>query len=315
MLRRIMLLAGLAGLVAPATADAARPAARTGGSANVTQTTATIRGLVDANRTRTTYYFQVGRSTAYGSSTPVTAAGRRARAIAVSADLGGLAPGATYHYRLIAENKDGIARGRDRTFKATPEPLAIAITAIPSPVRPGRPVTIAGRLSGTGHAGRQVVLQSNPYPYTQGFTTVGNALVTDAAGNFSFSIVSLPITTQFRVMLARRQQIASGILTVDAAVRVRAATRKVARRRHSASVLFRGSVLPPRDGVRVDIQKLRDGQWVTVAHTRAKNATSAKSRYAVRVRVFRSGRFRVVAQSTGDFSSGASRTLAIKVRR
>jgi hypothetical protein len=96
---------------------------------------------------------------------------------------------------------------------------------------------------------------------------------------------------------------------------VRAATRKVARRRHSASVLFRGSVLPPRDGVRVDIQKLRDGQWVTVAHTRAKNATSTKSRYAVRVRVFRSGRFRVVAQSTGDFSSGASRTLAIKVRR
>jgi hypothetical protein len=315
MLRRIMLLVGLAGLVVPATAEAARPAARTGGAVNLTQTTATIRGLVDANRASTTYYFQVGRTKAYGSSTPVTAAGRRARAIGVSADLSGLAPGATYHYRLIAENKDGIARGRDRTFKATPQPLAIAITAIPNPVRPGRAVTVAGQLSGTGHSGRQVILQSNPYPYTQGFVTVGNALVTDAAGNFSFSILSLPVTTQFRVMMARRPEIASGILTVDAAVHVRAAARKVVRRRSSVTVRFRGSVLPARDGGRVDIQKLRGGQWVTVAHTRAQNATKGRSRYAIRVRVFRSGRYRVVAQSAGDFSSGASRTIAIKVRR
>jgi hypothetical protein len=315
MLRRILLLAGLAGLVAPATADAARPAARTGGAVNVTQTAATIRGLVDANRASTNYYFQIGRTRAYGSTTPLMAAGRRARAITVSADVSGLAPGATYHYRLIADNKDGIARGRDRTFKATPEPLSIAITAFPSPVRPGRPVTVAGRLSGTGHSGRQVVLQSNPYPYTQGFVTVGNALVTDAAGTFSFSILSLPVTTQFRVMMARKQEVSSGILTVDAAVRVRAATRKVARRRSSVTVRFRGSVLPARDGARVDIQKLRDGQWVTIAHTRAKDATNAKSRYAVRVRVFRSGRFRVVAESAGDFASGASRTLGIRVRR
>ena len=160
-----------------------------------------------------------------------------------------------------------------------------------------------------------MVLQSNPYPYTQGFVTIGNALVTDAAGNFSFSILALPVSTQFRVLLPNRPEVVSPIVVADAAVRVRAAKRKVARRSHSVSVRFRGSVLPPRDGVRVNIQKLRAGQWVTIAHTRARNATRGRSRYSVRVRVFRTGRFRVVAESAGDFSSGASRTLRVRVRR
>ena len=43
---------------------------------------------------------------------------------AVSADISGLTPGATYHYRLVATNASGTTAGDDRTFTATPAPTS-----------------------------------------------------------------------------------------------------------------------------------------------------------------------------------------------
>lgn len=316
MLRRIVLMAGLTALLAPATAVAARPVATTGGVAAVTPTTATLKGSVDANRENTTYYFQIGATADFGGSTPAASAGARARPVGVDAPVTGLAPATTYHYRLVAQNEDGIDRGARRTFKTRNEPLALALSVTPNPVTPpGGPAQLAGRLSGTNNVGRQVVLQSNPYPYTQGFANVGNAVITDAAGNFSFNVLSLPVNTQFRAFMPQKPEVISPVVVAAAAVRVRAAARKVARRRHSVSVRFRGSVLPPRDGERVDVQKLRRGQWISIAHTRAKDASPQRSRYAIRVRLFRSGQFRVVAESQGEYINGISRTLTIRVRR
>jgi hypothetical protein len=316
MLGRILLIAGAAGLLAPAAAEAARPVATTGRAVDITTTTATVRGRVDANRAGTTYYFQIGTTRAYGSNTSPASAGARGRAIGVSAPVTGLVPATRYHYRRVAENADGRDVGRDRTFRASNEPLALSLQAIPNPVSPpGGPTQLAGRLTGTNSVGRQVVLQSNPFPYTQGFRSLGNPLLTDATGNFAFPILSLPITTQFRVFMPEKAEVVSPVVTADAAVRVRTAARKVARHRHSVIVRFRGSVLPPRDGVRVNVQKLRAGQWVTIAHTRARDATARRSRYAVRVRLYRSGRYRVLAESAGDFASGAGRAIRIRVRR
>jgi hypothetical protein len=80
-------------------------------------------------------------------------------------------------------------------------------------------------------------------------------------------------------------------------------------------VRFRGSVSPQNDGGRVDIQKLRGGTWTEIAHTRAKDDGGSKSSYRTRVRVFRSGEFRVVAEAEGQYVSGAGRPIALKVRR
>jgi hypothetical protein len=104
-------------------------------------------------------------------------------------------------------------------------------------------------------------------------------------------------------------------VVLGAALQVRTDTKKVARHRHSVSVRFRGSVSPQNDGGRVSIQKLRDGVWTEIAHTRAKDAGSSKSRYRTRTRIFRSGQFRVVAEAQGAYVSGAGRTVGIKVRR
>jgi len=315
MLRRIMLIAGLAALLAPGTAVAAKPAVKTGGAVSVTPTTATLNGSVDANRASTTYYFDVGFTRQYGSNTVATLVGARGKPLAVNAALTELAPATTYHYRLVARNKDGIARGAHRTFTTRPQPLGVSLAAVTNPVSPpGGSTQLAGQLTGTNNSGRQVMLQSNPFPYTQGFATVGNALVTDSAGNFSFPILSLPVTTQFRVLMPTKPEVSSPVVVVAAAVRVRTGARKVARRR-GVSVRFRGKVLPPRDGVRVNIQRLIAGQWVTVARTRAKAANARHSRYSTRLRLYRSGRFRVVAESEGAYVSGVGRTVKIRVRR
>ena len=50
---------------------------------------------------------------------------------------------------------------------------------------------LAGTLSGTGNASRQVVLQSNPFPYIQGFVATTNVQLTNAQGAFSFPLLSV----------------------------------------------------------------------------------------------------------------------------
>ena len=311
-----MLVAAALALLAPATASAAsKPGARTGGAVSVTPSSATLNGRVDPNNAETTYFFQIGTTSLYGANTAVTPAGSGRKPTAVSAPAGGLAPATTYHYRLIAQNRFGITKGADRTFRTRVQPLGVTLAANPNPTCPGCATTLGGQLTGTNNANRDVVLQSNPFPYLQGFANHGNALVTDAAGNFSFPVLSMPVTTQFRVVMAQRPEVASPIVVVGAALRVRTAKRKVARHRHSVTVRFRGSVLPPNDGGRVSIQKLRAGNWVEVAHTTAKDWTSSKSSYRKHVRVYRSGDFRVVAEAQGAYVSGAGRTVSVKVRR
>ena len=120
----------------------------------------------------------------------------------------------------MAQNRLGITKGAHRTFKTKPQPLGVTLAATPNPAKVGKPTVLAGQLTGTNNANRGVVLQSNPFPYLQGFANVGNALVTDASGNFSFPLLSLPVTTQFRVLMSQRPAVVSPIVVAGAALRV-----------------------------------------------------------------------------------------------
>ena len=62
--------------------------------------------------------------------------------------------------------------GGDRTFKTLRQPLGVVLAATPNPAPFNGPTTLAGTLTGTGNANRSVVLQANPFPYTQGFVAV-----------------------------------------------------------------------------------------------------------------------------------------------
>jgi hypothetical protein len=315
MIRGAMLIAVALALLAPATASAARPAVTTGAAANIAPTTATLNGRVDANGKPTTYFFQIGTTKVYTATTAETPAGQAANPVAVAAAVTGLAPATVYHYRIVAHNADGQRVGADRTFKTRRQPLGVTLAASPPTVAPGGATTLAGQLTGTNNANRDVVLQANPFPYTQGFVNVANPQVTDAAGNFAFPVLSVPVTTQYRVLMPQRPEIVSPIVVVGAALQVTTTAKKVDRHRHSVSVRFRGEIRPGAAGVRVNIQKLRKGVWTAIAHTRAKDVSSSRSSYSTRVRIYRSGQFRVLAESNGPLSEGAGRAIGIKVRR
>ena len=294
----------------------AAPAATTGGVSNVTANSARLAGSVDPNNQPTSYYFEYGTTQRYGSRTPDAAAGNGGSPRTVRTDVAGLAPNTTYHYRIVASNPSGVTSGANRTFKTRPQPLGLNITATPNPVVFGSPTTISGTLTGTGNSGRQVVLQQRPFPFTAGFANVGNPLVTDANGNFAFPLLSVPFTTQYRVVSVEGRDVPSPILTVGVAVSVKTNV-SATRVKRGSRVRFSGTIRPARAGAQWAIQKeTRDGRWVTVAGSITRGGSQSFSGFSRRVRIPRGGSYRVfVLINDGNLTSGIGRTIEISTRR
>jgi hypothetical protein len=86
----------------------------------VRTTSARLVGLIDKkNSPLTDCHFEYGTTTSYGTVLPCVP---RDNARLVSADLDGLQPGTTYHFRLVAGNAVGSDEGDDRSF-TTLEPV------------------------------------------------------------------------------------------------------------------------------------------------------------------------------------------------
>lgn len=102
------------------TTTAAPPVAITEPAASETDTGATLKGKVNPEGLATTYQFEYGTTTAYGSKAPVPAgsAGSSTNLVDVSRAISGLVKGVTYHYRLTATNAEGTVLGGDMTFVA-----------------------------------------------------------------------------------------------------------------------------------------------------------------------------------------------------
>lgn len=101
------------------------PAVSTSAASPVSMTSATVRGAVSTEATATVY-FQVGTTTAYGTTTPIVPLGGATSPQTVAATLTGLAPATTYHYRVVAHNFGGPAFGSDQTFTTAPPVPAVA---------------------------------------------------------------------------------------------------------------------------------------------------------------------------------------------
>lgn len=118
-------------------ASSATPTATTGDATNVSQNLATLNGTVNPNGTATTYVFQYGTTTAYGSTSSAASAGAGTAPVAAARNVTGLAPGTTYHYRIVATNSQNKkAFGLDRTFTTQSTPSRVALfghTAFVSP--------------------------------------------------------------------------------------------------------------------------------------------------------------------------------------
>ncbi len=306
----LALVAALA-LALPAAALAAAHTTTTGAATKVTNTGATLNGTVNPNNETTTYYFKYGPTTGYGSQTPnKSATGTKVKP--ASAAVTGLAPNTTYHFQLVATNASGTTTGADMTFTTGPAALTIAAAAPRVVFLMG--TTISGRLNGPNGAGRQVQLQQKPFPYTGGFKDLGNAVTTDAAGKYAFTVIPL-LGTRYRVV-AKGPNVTSGEITIGVRLLVSRNLGNTTPMRGSF-VRFGGSVKPAHDGQTVAIQRRSSsGRYRTVAKTVTRHSkTAGRSIYSKRVRVFRSGRYRVrVATGDGDHLKGTSRSIVITVR-
>jgi hypothetical protein len=92
------------------------PTAVTGDPGATTTTTGVVNGQVNANTIATTYHFDFGPTATYGASTPDRSGGSGTTLDPVTEQLTGLAPGVTYHYRLVATSAGGTTSGADRTL-------------------------------------------------------------------------------------------------------------------------------------------------------------------------------------------------------
>jgi hypothetical protein len=288
----------------------APPGVYTGAATGVGYGAATLTGSIDPRGSATSYYFQYGPTRAFGAQTAVASAGAGTSVIKVAVPVSGLAPVTAYHYRLIAVNTGGASTGADRVFVTAKVPLSLAILAAPNPTLYGSPVAIQGTLSGTGDDGVPVVLQANPFPYTQGFADVGNPELTTATGGFSFPVLGLVQATQFRVVTSTKVPVVSPVATEGVAVRVEAHIGR-ARRRHHARIY--GTVTPAVNGMEVAIIRVAGGHEAQVARTFLRPGTATSSRFSRVVRVRRHSLYRVLVRVTnGAQTSNYSEPLFIR---
>jgi hypothetical protein len=144
----LLALAVVAIAAGPAAA-ATKPTAITGPVTATSSTSATVTGTVNPNGAATTWHFEYGKTTGYGTSTAVTNAGAGTSDVPASASLGSLTPNTTYHYRLVAVSSAGTSRGTDGIFTTS--------TAVEAVTKPATNVTLTsatfnGSVNPFGHA-------------------------------------------------------------------------------------------------------------------------------------------------------------------
>lgn len=125
------------------------PSVTTGSATGIGGTTATVSGTVNPRGHSTSYTFEYGRTTHYGFQTPLGDAGAGTAAVTKVATLGGLTPGTTYHYRLVAFSSAGTALGGDHAF-TTPTPPVIS-TGVATDVT-STSATLNGTVNPSGHS-------------------------------------------------------------------------------------------------------------------------------------------------------------------
>jgi hypothetical protein len=306
-----LLSAVVVGMVMPAAALAAKPAATTGTAANVTFQSVRLNGSADPNKQATTYYFQYGTTIAFGSQTAPVAVGNGANPVHVSTDLGGLAPATKYYYRIVAHNNSGTALGGRKSFTTRKQPLGVSLTATPNPVPFKSSATnLSGTLTGTNNANRKVVLQANPWPYTGGFQNASNQQVTNSTGGFSFPLLSVPVNTQYRVVMPERPTVVSPIVAFGVKPYVKSKVNKH-RVKRGHRVRISGSISPAAADQQVAFQKKRGSSWVLVGGAGLHNG-----RFAKNLKVRRGGTFRVwTGSSAGQYASNVGKKFKIKTFR
>jgi hypothetical protein len=97
------------------------PRVTTGTATNISETYATLSGLLNPNGLSTFAYFDYGPTTNYGLRTGSQGLGSGTALLPVSTLVQNLAIGSTNHFRLVATNSLGASYGQDQVFVTLPQ--------------------------------------------------------------------------------------------------------------------------------------------------------------------------------------------------
>ncbi len=110
------------------------PSATTEAATEITEHEATLKAKVNPNGTSTTYQFEYGPTTEYGTKVPLSPKGIGAgkTAVEVKEAVKGLEEGVAYHYRVTATNLAGTQAGADETLTTLDLPETTITSPTPS---------------------------------------------------------------------------------------------------------------------------------------------------------------------------------------
>jgi hypothetical protein len=269
------------------------PTVVTGPGSSITHSSARLNGRITANGLATSWYFEYGTSTRYGTRTGRRSAGKGTRPVNVSVALTRLRAATTYHYRLVAVNSAGTRRGADATFTTA----GLTLAAQAQGVVYGRAVMLSGRVP-SGRAGETVTLFAEVFG--RGSPRSVATLVTAGGGVWQY-LARPPLLTSY---LASWGGLTSGRVTIG--VRPRLRFRRIGRARFTTRAVAARSFR----GRRVKLQRrTAAGRWVTVKRIRLNRRSAATFR--VRLRRGRSP-LRIVMsvnQAGPGYLAGISRTI------
>jgi hypothetical protein len=177
----VLLACVLAGTTAQAS-DQTPPVAQTLAPTEFAGLVVVLHGTVDPGHQRTTYWFEIGPTTAYGATTqPVTV--DTDHPVNATSVVAGLLKGATYHARLVARSSAGLSLGADVSFTVgAPNPAANAPTPPPGKGAGPGPGPASGQDPAPGKGKPSPPLLAPPAPPELGETLAaapqaGNVLV------------------------------------------------------------------------------------------------------------------------------------------
>lgn len=117
------------------TASPLPPIVSTGSPGSVSQNEATLSGTIDAQGVQTSYEFDIGADTSYGTRI-FGDAGTGEGPQPFTLTMQDLAAGTTYHYRLVATNVYATTYGADQTFTTPAFPSSTLTAPVAAPLVP-----------------------------------------------------------------------------------------------------------------------------------------------------------------------------------
>jgi len=280
----------------------AAPAVVTAAASHIAAASATLSAIVNPEALVTHWYFQYGKTTAYGSKTPTVTLAAGPSDADVSAPISGLGPRTTYHFRIVATSSAGEQFGSDMSLTTG---LSVTMNASVSSVVFGGFVHLLGTVA-NGRAGDRVTVLSKRYNETT-FSGIG-AITTGTGGAWSFPTQPSARTTYEAA--ADNGMSSPLVVSVGPAVYLTVNRGGSLSTRVVGASSFASHVL--------QLQRLSNGLWVTWKHVllngsaQARFSTSLpKGRTTIRMAI---GPFVVgIDQAAPGYLAGYSRALSYRV--